>query len=218
MLESDLSGALQREFALIDGKRISRRDISSGNYYFYLGDHLDSSRVVTNSAGVIQNESDYYPYGGERLYSQALGSQNYKFTSKERDSESGLDDFGARHYASVLGRFVQTDPKAASAHVLNPQSWNRYVYTQNNPLKFLDPDGMDVVLAAGLSTKDRAYVVNNLARMYATPAGRGFLERADKSQFTITVGTGHLGRTDLTKAPPGTIVFGGQTHVEGGNT
>jgi hypothetical protein len=44
------------------------------------------------------------------------------------------------------------------------------------------------------------------------------LQRADQSNFTVTVGTGHLGRTDLTKAPPGTIVFGGQTKVEGGNT
>ena len=77
---------------------------------------------------------------------------------------------------------------------------------------------MDVVLAASLNDKDRAYVVNNLARMYATPKGKDFLERADRSQFKVTVGTGHLGRTDLTKAPPGTIVFGGKTQVEGGET
>jgi hypothetical protein len=54
--------------------------------------------------------------------------------------------------------------------------------------------------------------------MYATPAGKAMLQRTDQSRFTITVGTGHLGRTDLTKAPPGTIVWGGQTRVEGGNT
>jgi RHS repeat-associated protein len=143
---------------------------------------------------------------------------SYKFTGKERDAESGLDYFGARYYGSSLGRFMQTDPKPGSAHMLNPQSWNRYAYTLNNPLKFIDPNGMDVVLAAGLSQSDRSYVVNNLARMYATPAGKGFLQRADQSKFTITVGTGHLGRTDLTKAPPGAVVFGGQTKVEGGNT
>ncbi len=141
-----------------------------------------------------------------------------QFTGKERDAETGLDYFGARYYGSNMGRFSSPDPKPRSAHIIDPQSWNRYVYTLNNPLKYFDPDGMDVVLAAGLSSKDRAYVVNNLARMYATPAGRAFLQRADRSQFTITVGTGHLGRTDLTKAPPGTVVFGGQTQVEGGNT
>ncbi|HVP43830.1 MAG TPA: RHS repeat-associated core domain-containing protein, partial [Terriglobales bacterium] len=155
--------------------------------------------------------------GGERILTNSDPNQ-YKFTGKERDVETGLDYFGARYYASTLGRFMQTDPKARSAHPLNPQSWNRYAYTLNNPLKYFDPDGMDVVLAAGLSAQDRAYVVNNLARMYATPAGKAMLLRADKSQFTITVGTGHLGRTDLTKAPPGTMVFGGQTKVEGGNT
>lgn len=141
-----------------------------------------------------------------------------QFTGKERDSETGLDYFGARYYGSNMGRFTSPDPKPRSARVIDPQSWNRYSYTLNNPLKFVDPDGMDVVLAAGLSSKDRAYVVQNLARMYATPAGRAMLERADRSRFTVTAGTGHLGRTDLSKAPPGTMVFGGQTKVEGGNT
>ena len=141
-----------------------------------------------------------------------------QFTGKERDAETGLDYFGARYYGSNIGRFTAPDPKPRSAHITDPQSWNRYAYTLNNPLKYFDPDGMDVVLAAGLSEKNRAYVVNNLARMYSTRAGKEFLLRADRSPFTVTVGTGHLGRTDLTKAPQGAIVFGGQVLVEGGNT
>jgi len=77
---------------------------------------------------------------------------------------------------------------------------------------------MDIVLAAGLGAKDRSYVVNNLARLYATPNGRAYLQRADQSKFTVAIGTGKLSRTDLTKAEPGTTVFGGKTKVEGGET
>jgi RHS repeat-associated protein len=65
----------------------------------------------------------------------------YKFTGKERDSESGLDYFGARYYGAALGRFTTVDPLRASAHTANPQSWNRYSYVINNPLARIDPDG-----------------------------------------------------------------------------
>jgi RHS repeat-associated protein len=65
----------------------------------------------------------------------------YKFTGKERDTESGLDYFGARYHSSALGRFVSVDPSSVSVQPLNPQSWNRYNYTYNNPLKFVDHDG-----------------------------------------------------------------------------
>jgi RHS repeat-associated protein len=66
-----------------------------------------------------------------------------KFTGKERDQESGNDYFGARYYASSMGRFVSPDPQGNSyADFSNPQSWNMYGYVLNNPLKFTDPTGM----------------------------------------------------------------------------
>ncbi|MGH9971777.1 MAG: RHS repeat-associated core domain-containing protein [Pyrinomonadaceae bacterium] len=71
---------------------------------------------------------------------------NYTFlTQKERDIETGLDYFGARYYGSSQGRFTSADPLMASAHVANPQTWNRYTYALNNPLKYVDPDGMKPV-------------------------------------------------------------------------
>ena len=83
-----------------------------------------------------------HPFGGERVV--AAGSGNtYKFTGKERDSESGLDYFGARYYTSTLGKFVTPDPLMARAHVSNPQTWNRYSYTLNKPLRFVAPDGLE---------------------------------------------------------------------------
>lgn len=64
------------------------------------------------------------------------------FTAKERDSETGLDYFGARYYGSNMGRFTSPDPLLNSGHPADPQSWNRYAYTRNNPLKFIDPTGL----------------------------------------------------------------------------
>jgi RHS repeat-associated protein len=66
-----------------------------------------------------------------------------KLTRKERDIETGLDYFWARHYSSAQGRFITVDPLMASAKTGDPQTWNRYAYVVNNPLRYVDPDGMD---------------------------------------------------------------------------
>jgi RHS repeat-associated protein len=66
----------------------------------------------------------------------------YQFTGKERDSESGLDNFGARYNASSLGRFMTPDPLLNSGRPWNPQTWNRYAYARNNPLSIVDPTGL----------------------------------------------------------------------------
>jgi RHS repeat-associated protein len=71
-----------------------------------------------------------------------------KFTGKESDSESGLDYFGRRHYASSLGRWMTPDPiNLTSARLVNPgNTLNKYVYGANNPLKYVDMDGEDITI------------------------------------------------------------------------
>ncbi|WP_031495434.1 RHS repeat-associated core domain-containing protein [Bryobacter aggregatus] len=63
-------------------------------------------------------------------------------TGKERDAETGLDYFGARYMSSAQGRFTSPDPLLNSGRPDNPQSWNRYTYGFNNPLRFTDPTGL----------------------------------------------------------------------------
>jgi len=77
------------------------------------------------------------------LYDDGRGSRS---TGKERDSESGLDYFGARYYGSALGRFTSPDwsekvEPVPYAELENPQSLNLYAYTRNNPLSHADLDG-----------------------------------------------------------------------------
>ena len=140
LLETNASGSLVNEYIFFGGKRISRRD-SSSNIEYYFADELGSARVVTNASGTILEDCDYFPYGGSGCSPSSVN--NYLFTGKERDSESGLDNFGARYDSSQYGRFMSVDPDNESGldHMEDPQSWNGYAYVRNNPLVLTDPDG-----------------------------------------------------------------------------
>ena len=143
--ESDLSGNFTEEYVFFNGKRTARVDLPSGAVHYYFSDHLGSADVVTNATGsTIEQESDYYPYGGERVIT--AGVNNYKFTGKERDSESGSDDFGARHYGFSMGRWLIPDWSAKAdpvpyAKLEDPQTLNLYSYLRNNPMNGVDADG-----------------------------------------------------------------------------
>jgi len=143
--ESDLSGALKSEYVFFDGERVARRDLPAGSVAYYFSDHLKTASVITDSLGNIKSESDYYPWGGE-LQFVANDSNHYKFTGKERDSESGLDYFGARYYSNGLARFITPDWAAKAtavpyAEFADPQSLNLYTYVRNIPTSRVDADG-----------------------------------------------------------------------------
>jgi RHS repeat-associated protein len=129
------------EYIFFNGSRTARRDHSS-NVDYYFSDHLGTARIITNAGGTVLDDSDFYPFGDERPILSSSGNA-YKFTGKERDSESGLDNFGARYDSSSLGRFIS--PDAGPFDLSNPQSLNRYTYALNNPLRFIDPSGNEVV-------------------------------------------------------------------------
>ena len=123
---------------------------------YLTADHLGSTRVVTGEDQSVLSRHDYLPFGEEigaalGNRDQASGVTGYtasladgpaqKFTGKERDSESGLDYFGARYFSGAGGRFTSVDPENASGDPADPQSWNGYAYARNNPLLYVDPDG-----------------------------------------------------------------------------
>jgi RHS repeat-associated protein len=143
MLETDASGNNPTEYVFFNGRRVARRS-PSGAVNFYFADHLGSSRVVTNATGTILDDSDFYPFGGERVVTSTSGN-NYKFTGHERDSETGLDNYGFRYYGSSLGRFMSPDEPFVDQFESDPQSWNLYSYVRNNPLAFFDPTGRSCV-------------------------------------------------------------------------
>lgn len=79
----------------------------------------------------------------KRIRAGGCAGSRYPFlTRKERDNETGLDYFGARYFASTQGRFTSPDPLLGSGRIGSPQTWNRYNYVLNNPLKFSDLLGL----------------------------------------------------------------------------
>jgi RHS repeat-associated protein len=126
-------------------------------------DHLGSTRAVTsvdaNNKAIVKSRSDYLPFGeqiavgiGGRTQAQGylygstvVDHTRQKFTGKERDDETGLDFFEARYYSNSHGRFTSIDPIYFQRGMLaDPQRFNLYVYVRNNPLKFVDPSGMEL--------------------------------------------------------------------------
>lgn len=104
-----------------------------------------------------------------------------QFTSKERDNETGLDYFGARFYASAEGRFTGADPydinferqqtddpqeakSLFTAYLGQPQHWNRYAYALNNPLKYVDPDGLYEYGAELLGKKIQVHIDDSILK------------------------------------------------------
>ena len=79
--------------------------------------------ILPPTSGTVScdQDIDYYPYGGvENDYCPNV-AQNYKFTGKERDTESGLDNFGARYNASSVGRWMSPDAiNLTDERILNP--------------------------------------------------------------------------------------------------
>jgi RHS repeat-associated protein len=182
LTETDLGGNYPTEYVFFGGRRIARRD-PSGTVYYYFGDHLGTSRVIVQAGQTAAcYEADYYPYGGERLITNTC-PQNYKFTGKERDTETQNDYFGARYYASNLGRFLHTDP--GPFLWTDAQSLNRYAYTRNNPLKFVDPTGRYFVVAPEMQAQVKRYISAMLRSPHGAEIIRAISANPKPNFFTL---------------------------------
>ncbi|HEY3132430.1 MAG TPA: RHS repeat-associated core domain-containing protein, partial [Acidobacteriota bacterium] len=111
----------------------------NGTMLYKSNDHLGNARVVTGSAGTVIGRTDFYPYG--EIWSETGTTSKYKFTGKERDTESGNDYFGARYYWNGAGRWLGVDPVLSD--LSDPQRLNHYSYCLNDPINFIDADGGD---------------------------------------------------------------------------
>ena len=121
----------------IDWDHMFVTEESFTRHYFH-NDYLGSARLMTDEGGDIVWARDYRPYGDERNNS-GNDDNPYKFTGKERDEEIGLDYSWHRYYDYDLGRFTQIDPMFAKYPSLSP-----YQYAANNPLRFVDPNGLEM--------------------------------------------------------------------------
>jgi RHS repeat-associated protein len=118
---------------------------------------------MTTVSGYPTWSSTFLPFGQE--WNPQITVNKYKFTGKERDDLSNgtnLDYFGARYNSSSMGRFMSADSPSYSNHK-NPQSWNLYAYSLNNPATFRDTDGHKIDCANNVQQcqKDAANSTGN---------------------------------------------------------
>jgi len=120
------------------------------NYVYNYTDHLGNVRLSyqkdTNGTLKTLEENNYYPFGlkhsGYNNTNLSNSSYNYKYNGKElqTDLDINLYDYGARNYDPAIGRWFNIDPLAEESRRFSP-----YIYALNNPIYFIDPDGMIAV-------------------------------------------------------------------------
>jgi RHS repeat-associated protein len=137
------TGQMLGEYSITVGS--SSLTVAAMNLSVYFG----GKRIaVTNSSGVtmafspdrLGSSGQFYPYG------EGKGGNNpadtWSFGTYWTDSATGLDYANQRYFSSQFGRFMTPDPYLGSGDPRNPESWDRYVYTLDDPVNIYDPLGL----------------------------------------------------------------------------
>lgn len=125
-------------FYFAGGQRVARKtqkDNKPSETFYYLNNHLGSVEAVTSASGAVVDRLEYFPYGSIRN----TGSERYSYTGKEKDMGTGQYYYEARYYDALVHHFTQAD--TVTPNVYDPQSLNKFIYVNNNPLKYIDPSG-----------------------------------------------------------------------------
>jgi RHS repeat-associated protein len=120
--------------------------IGSTTRYYLLSDHLGGTNVTVTTSGTEYGEVRYKAFGDTR-YTSGTTPTTFKFTGQRQESSLGIYYYGARWYDSSLGRWLSPDSiiPAQQGVVGN----DRYAYSNNNPVRFIDPSGHSVDCALG---------------------------------------------------------------------
>ena len=126
--------------------RLAMREDTDDPLYL-IGDHLGSTSLVLDSAGLEVAKQTYLPFGEDWGVSVTDLPTDYTFTGQREAAEIGLNYYVARWYDSYLNHFTQPDTIIADPY--NPMAWNRYAYANYNPINYTDPTGHFAWIAVG---------------------------------------------------------------------
>jgi RHS repeat-associated protein len=148
------------------GSSVLARERATGGTTHYFLDHLGTPRAITSATGTLLGTQQFDPWG----FGGTTGGGALQFTSHERDAvlygtgNTAFPDYmHARYYDVSGGRFLAVDPyefgelqccqeevqRRFRQYLARPQVWNRYSYVENNPMKYVDPDGKEAIVALG---------------------------------------------------------------------
>jgi RHS repeat-associated protein len=144
MAEYDHNGNCVRDYIYFGNRLIAEYKPQTNEYFYYMTDQINSTRIITNDSGNKVFSEAAGPYGDVQKTWTNTYDPKLKFSGKEREGYSELDYFGARYYDHKSYRFNSVDPIINRVEALyNPQLWNLYAYCRNNPITYYDPDGRD---------------------------------------------------------------------------
>lgn len=118
--------------------------------YFH-NDVSGTPLVATDASGAVVWKESYRPYGSKWNNAPGSNANAIGYAGRPHDASTGLSYMGARYYDPVLSRFMAIDPVSPQPDELH--SLNRYAYANNNPYRFVDPDGRQaarIVFRAGI--------------------------------------------------------------------
>lgn len=190
---------------------IDERTSASNTFYYLLTDHQGSISGITNSSGQVVINESFHPDGQRRnpaTWTDPISSSDVDtiqgisprgYTFKETLEYMNLIDFGGRVEDVFTGRFVSADPNIPDQS--DPQSYNRYSYTVNNPLTYVDPTGFDeqppVVYEGGPGAPDGAYLASTVMTLppviITPPFDPGLVDAVPAAPTSINSGDGSQG-------------------------
>lgn len=166
------------ESAAFNGGRFITTSTGSDPIYF-VSDHLGSTRVVVNSKGEILETNDFYPFG-LRWDNGHISDNRYRYNGKEEQQfvDTPYIDYGARMYDPQYRlNWNGMDPLAEKYY-----HTGQYVFCLGNPIKYFDPNGMEVDISDLSQEHHKA-----LQMMLSTPEERAFIERYMAKDATLVV-------------------------------
>jgi RHS repeat-associated protein len=209
--EVNSSGTLNRAEVYAGGWHLAT--YTNSTTYFNHADWLGTERMRTGVSGTSCETIMSLPFGDGQATSGSCDPTPMHFTGKERDSESGLDNFDFRYFSSSMGRFMNPDDTEAINSLGNPQGLNLYSYVQNNPTNSVDPDGHDCIYINNDTGKYEGFNSGDCDNSTEEKANSGYYVNGTVNTITTTTGdangvvTGYNGTSDSGALMVGT--FGG---------
>jgi RHS repeat-associated protein len=160
--------------------------------FFYHPDHLGSSSSITDASGEVYQHVQYFPFG-ETFVEERTGTRYtpYLYNGKELDEETGLYYYGARYYDPRMGIFYGVDPLTEKNH-----SQSGFAYAANNPIKYIDLNGLDTF---NINVNDRA--INRIA--VENSRSHTYNITKDGNVTTHTLGINQFGLVEFPNAGEG---------------
>lgn len=155
-------------------------------------DALGSVVLMTDQNRNVIERREYEPYG-EQLTPTVQGGPGY--TGHVQDAATGLTYMQQRYYDPAIGIFLSVDPVTAYSDPIG--QFHRYRYANNNPYKFTDPDGREVVVAPGAH---QSAINNELRILRSTPSGEAIYRKLHESSNTHTIQAAGLGERNSATA------------------